>query len=338
MPPRLVLPALLLISALAYTWPDLLGEGFDPFLLSKGWLWPLIASAMLLIGWLLPRDEVRQLADRWPSVLAGTVIQYSTMPLLAFGFGVLLAPDRDTLVGIILVGCVPGAMASNVLTLMARGHVSYSVSLTTMATLLSPLVVPLAMRLTLGRVDVEFPVGRTVAELVGYVVVPVLVGHLLGRRLSSWERLVGRFGPPVANLAILWIIAVVVASNRGRLTHPEPRLLAALLGVNLFGYLAGYFGARLLRVSTAMRRALTLEVGMQNAGLGTTLALGLFPDRPAVAIPGALYTFGCMLTGTILAQIWGRGVPAEEGQRESSPALIVEVVDRGSEADPPPVS
>lgn len=241
--------------------------------------------------------------------MAGAAIQYTAMPLLALGFGLLLAPDQDALVGILLVGCVPGAMASNVLTLLARGNVSYSVSLTTAATLLSPVVVPLVMRLTLGRVEVSFPVGKTVAELLGYVVLPVVAGHLLGRRLRSWRGFVERVGPVAANLAILWIIAVVVAVNRERLGRIDPRVLAALLGVNVLGYLAGGLGARALGLSTPMRRALTLEVGMQNAGLGTTLALGLFPDRPAVAIPGALYTFGCMLTGTLLASYWGWRVP-----------------------------
>ena len=200
MPPRLVLLGLLASSALAYAWPDLFGDGFDPFLASKPWLWPLIAAAMFVIGWLLPRDEVRQVADRWPAVLAGTAIQYTAMPLLAFGFGLLLAPDRDALVGILLVGCVPGAMASNVLTLLARGHVSYSVGLTTAATLLSPLVVPLAMRLTLGQVEVDFPVGRTVAELVGYVVTA------------------GRGGPPARQAAGL----VAAAGRAGRPGGRQP--------------------------------------------------------------------------------------------------------------------
>jgi len=140
----------------------------------------------------------------------------------------------------------------------------------------------------------------------------------------------------VANLAILWIIAVVVASNREKLAGPDPRLLAALLGINLFGYLAGDLGSRAMRLSSPMRRALTLEVGMQNAGLGTTLALSLFPDRPAVAIPGALYTFGCMLTGTLLAQFWGSRGAGSEGD----PSAIADgesITGNGGREGPEPV-
>jgi BASS family bile acid:Na+ symporter len=118
----------------------------------------------------------------------------------------------------------------------------------------------------------------------------------------------------IANLTILWIIAVVVALNRAGLAHMDYRLVLALLLVNVLGYLAGFFGGRLLGVDGPMRRALTLEVGMQNAGLGSTLATGLFSD-PATALPSALYTFGCMFTGTLLARLWaswGRPEAADE--------------------------
>jgi BASS family bile acid:Na+ symporter len=267
----------------------------------------LIALAMFAIGWRLPRDEVARVARRWPTVLGGTAVQYGAMPALAYLAARVARLDDDATVGLILVGCVPGAMASNVLTLMARGNVSYSVSLTTTATVLSPLVVPMTLRLALGGISVDFPAIDAMRQLALFVVLPVMVGHGIGRSRPGWDRLAGPVAEAVANLAILWIIAVVVAANRGRLAAPDPRLVAALLSVNLLGYLSGDLGGRLLRVDRPMRRALTLEVGMQNAGLGTTIALSLFPDRPAVAIPCALYTFGCMLTGTALASWWGRG-------------------------------
>mgnify|MGYP002527554365 CR=1 FL=1 len=86
---------------------------------------------MFAIGMMLPRDEVRQVSRRWPVVLGGTVIQFATMPLLAFTIGTLWNIRGDAFLGLMLVGCVgcvPGAMASNVLTMNARGNVSYSVS------------------------------------------------------------------------------------------------------------------------------------------------------------------------------------------------------------------
>jgi BASS family bile acid:Na+ symporter len=239
------------------------------------------------------------------------------MPVLAYGMSRVFDLDDASTIGLIMVGCVPGAMASNVLTLAARGNVSYSVSLTTSATLLSPVVVPFVLSLTLGR-SVEIDPLAEFSKLMLLVVGPVLTGHLLCRFSKSVDRVMQASGVVIANCAILWIIATVVGLNRDRLGDTTPKVLLALLLVNLLGYAAGFTGGRLMRLPVGMKRALTLEVGMQNAGLGTVLVLDLFRDNPAVAIPTAAYTFGCMLTGTILAQIWSRNL-GSESPTESSP-------------------
>ncbi len=302
---RWLLLWLVALSVLAFWWDRWLSASLDPFLLSKPILKYFFAVTMLAIGSILPHDEIEQVLRRWPTVFTGTAIQYSAMPLLAYLFGTAYGLPRELLVGVMLVGAVPGAMASNVLTLVARGNVSYSVSLTTSATLVSPVVAPCVLWLALHQ-WVKFPVLRAAWELSWMVVLPVVVGHLLSRRFSRWHKTAALLGPVVANLTILWIIAVVVAGNRTRLHELDGRLLWALLGVNLGGYLAGWLGGVLLRLPNPMQRALTLEVGMQNAGLGTVLALELFKQSPHAAIPPALYTFGCMFTGTVLARVWAQ--------------------------------
>ena len=299
---RYLLLWLCLLSLLAYQWPAWFPSAVDPFLVSKPWLNYMFALTMLAVGWMLRRDEVRQVFARWPTVLGGTAVQYTAMPLLGYGMGYLLGLDEDARIGLILVGCVPGAMASNVLTLAARGNVSYSVSLTTSSTLLSPLVVPFALNLALGE-SVELDPWQVSWNLCWTVVIPVVTGHLLGRWFWRWEALAERVGSTVANLVILWIIACVVALNRQSLA-PSGLLLTALGLVNVLGYLAGYLGGKLYRLDVPMTRALTLEVGMQNAGLGSVMALRYFSDRPAVTIPCALYTFGCVFTALILARAW----------------------------------
>ena len=259
---------------------------------------------MLAIGSLLPADEIRQVAKRWPTVVGGTTVQYLAMPLLAYLLARLFQLEGTALIGVVVAGCVPGAMASNVLTLIARGNVSYSVSLTTLATLVSPLVVPAALWLFL-RQWIQLDVPQMMWQLCWMVVLPVIAGHLLRRVFAVWERLAQRFGAALANLAILWIIAVVVAQNRDRLAQISLSLLLALLALNVLGFLAGYASGRLMRLPPPMRRALVLEVGMQNAGLGTVLATNFF--GPETALAPALYTFGCMLSGTILARLWSLG-------------------------------
>ena len=305
---RFLLAWLILLCLVAYLWPTWFGTiGMtDPFLATRGWLGYLIAVTMFAIGSLLPKDEVRQVLLRWPVVLAGTAIQYTSMPLLAYGLGRLFGLEGPWLIGVILVGCVPGAMASNVLTLIARGNVSYSVSLTTSATMLSPLIVPWTLWFAVGRMVEDFPALQVCWELCWMVVLPVALGYGLSRVSPAWEAAAGRVAAIVANLVILWIIATVVAANRVMLSDLRGQVFLALLAVNMGGYLAGYVGGAGLRLPEPMRRALTIEIGMQNAGLGTTLAMRLFPDDPAIALPAAMYTFGCMLTGTILARIWAR--------------------------------
>jgi len=300
---RLLIVWLTLLGLVAFFWDRCLPDAWDPFRLSAPMLNYLFAATMFAIGATLPREEIRQVAARWPQVLGGTAVQYTAMPLLGWSMPLLFGLDRDAMIGVVIVGCAPDAMAAGVLTLMARGNVSYSVSLTIASTLLSPLVVPAVLFLLLGRY-VDFPAGRAAWELAWMVVLPVIAGHWVARISPRCEALARRAGPIVADLTILWIVAVVVALNRRQLAAVNPPLLGTLLAVILLGCTAGWLGGLAMRLSTPMRRALILSVGMQNAGLGTVLALDLFRDRPTAAIPPAIYAFGSMFLGTLIARAW----------------------------------
>lgn len=307
---RLLLLWLVLISAVAYFWSSLVPEGFDPFAASQPAFPWLIAATMFAVGVMLPRDELRQVRERWPSVLFGTAVQYTAMPLAAWAAAHLFSLSLDYQIGIILVGCVPGAMASNVVTMNARGHTSYSVSLTTCSTMLSPLIVPFVLKFALGETVTVNP-WQVSLNLVLQVVAPVLLGVASVRLFPRWEPVGLRWGPVVANLTILWIIASVVATNRERLASGSATVVVPLLLLNLLGYLAGWGGGKMYGLPDSMRRALAIEVGMQNAGLGTSLAIQLFKDRPAATVPTALYTFGCVLTAMLLAQWWALHPPQD---------------------------
>lgn len=322
---RFLLLWLSLLCYVAYSWPEWGLTQFDPFLVSKPYLVVLIVVAMFAIGSLLPTEEVQRVLKHWPTVLQGTAIQYAAMPLLAYGIGRSFGFAQDMMIGVIIVGCVPGAMASNVLTLAARGNVSYSVSLTTSATLLSPVFVPLGFWLFLGESLTVNPVTISVG-LLWQVVGPVVLGHLLSRWSEKFQRCMQLCGPVLANLAILWIIAVVFANKRDEIVVNAKTLGGALLLINLAGYTAGYFGGRLLKFDESMRRALTLEIGMQNAGLGTVLAGTLYGKDSEATIPSALYTFGCMLTGTILAQFWRLSPSSTEGESDNEQSTAGDIL------------
>lgn len=301
---RQILVWLVLSSGLSLVWPDL-GIPWDPFLAAKSYTNWLISTAMFAVGALLPIDELRQLMKSGRSVVLGTFAQYFSMPLLAWIAIQIFRPNTELATGILIVGCVPGAMASNVLTMTARGNVSYSVSLTTCSTLLSPLVVPQALALFLDQ-DVQYDDEAAVILLVQQVALPVVLGHLCSRFLPWFRAVSERCAPDIANLAILTVIATAVALKRNDLREFPVHVVIPLLFVNLLGYMAGYLFGRLGRLSDPMRRALTLEVGMQNAGAGTVLATQLFGEDSEAIIPCVLYTFGCMLTGTMLATVWNR--------------------------------
>lgn len=343
---------LCLVCLLAYSWPQLFGtQTFDPFDVSKQFMQTLIATTMLAIGSLLPLDEVKMVARRWKSVLSGTVVQYLSMPLLAWLVTLVFHIEGGYRIGIIMAGCVPGAMASNMLTMIARGNVSYSVGLTTSATLLSPIVVPVTLVCLLGlnlhadgsqavdgeswktfvvsfvthfRSAINLDAASVSKTLLLTVVCPVVVGFSLSQMWQPWHRVAVALGEIMANVAIIWIIASVVAANRNQFGLLPLLPFVAMLFLNLGGYTAGYFGGYAIGIDEGMRRALTLEVGMQNAGLGTFLARLYFPDEPNAALCCALYTFGCMFTGIILAQCFRlkalATVPPEQSVSARSPA------------------
>ena len=295
---------LVVTSGVALVWPaDRFG--FDPFASNAWLLWSLIVVTMFSLGTLVQPDELRPLQQRPWWVALGVVTQVTVMPLAAWMATRLVPMDPELAAGVILVGCVPGAMASNVLTRTAKGSVAYSVSLTTVATLLSPLTVPLVLWIVAGM-QTDQSLGRSSILLALLVVLPTVAGYAVARQVARVRKLAARFGPFVASLALLWIIASVVAANRSRLIEVGGLIVGVLLLINLVGYAAGFAVGRKARLPEAYRRALTLEVGMQNAGLGTALAVSLHGPNTIATIPTAAYTFGCMLTGTVLAVWWGR--------------------------------
>ncbi len=292
-------------SGLAWAWP-MFGWQADPFRLPGWGLWGLVAVTMLSLGATIDADQLRELRRRPADVLLGVGVQCTWMPLLAWSVVRMLQLDGPMAGGVVLVGCVPGAMASNVLTLLSRGNVSYSICLTTVATLLAPVTVPLLLTV-LAHVSAEdslvdpWGISRT---LVGTIVMPVAIGYIAKERLPAVQPVAQLWAPRAAACALLWIIASVVAGNRERLAHVESAMLLGLVVINLSGYAGGWAVGRLTRMSLPMRKALTLEIGMQNAGLGTALAGTLYGAGSAAQIPTAAYTFGCMFTGTVLAGWW----------------------------------
>ncbi len=295
---------LVVTSGIAFFWPAN-DFGLDPFASTPLLLWSLIVITMFSLGTLVRQDELVPLRERPWWVALGVAAQVTVMPAAAWLVTRVVPMNEELAAGVILVGCVPGAMASNVLTSTAGGSVAYSVSLTSVATLLSPISVPAVLWIVTGMQSQQ-SLTKPALLLALLVVLPTIFGFVVSQSLHTVQQIAARFSSPLASVALLWIIATVVAANREKLVSVGGVLVAALLMVNAIGYLAGWSVGGLAGLGERYRRALTLEVGMQNAGLGTALAVSLYGTSTLATIPTAAYTFGCMLTGTVLAVFWRR--------------------------------
>jgi BASS family bile acid:Na+ symporter len=249
---------------------------------------------MLFVGTLVPREHVRAFARAPTPALSGLLAQYTIMPLCAWAVS-LAFTDPVVRTGIVLVGCMPGAMASNVMTVLLRGDLILSVTMTTIATLLCPLILAFWLPL-LSDTRIDVPVGSLVWNATWMVVLPVSVGMTL--RALREEMPVGwdRLATGLASLSIILIILVVVAANHARLAAIGTELTVAMVALNLLGYTSAFAVATVLHWPPRQRRTLVIEVGMQNAGLGSVLALAHLGE--AGAVPSAFYTALCVVTAS----------------------------------------
>ena len=271
------------------------------FAVPEGVLWmrpalePAFAVTMFFVGTLVRPEQVRAFLEAPTRVLSGLLGQYTIMPLCAW---VISLAFSDPLVrtGIVLVGCMPGAMASNVMTVLFRGDLMLSVTLTTLATLLSPLILASWLPL-LADTRVEVPLASMVWNATWMVVLPVAMGIALRAARREMPRRWDGTATSLASLAIVLIILVVVAANRERLAALGPGLALGMTALNLGAYLFAFALALALRWPAPQRRTLVIEVGMQNAGLGSVLALAHLGE--AGAVPSAFYTALCVVTAAI---------------------------------------
>ena len=266
----------------------------------------LLGVIMFGMGMTLSGSDFKNALRRPREVAAGVLAQFTIMPLVAYGLALGLKLPPDLAVGVVLVGACPGGTASNVVTYLARGDVALSVSMTSIATLLTPVLTPM---LTLGLAGQWIPVsaGALFLSIVKIVVLPVAAGVLAHRFLSKIVAQMTPLLPLVSVSAIVLIVAFVVSANLDRILATAATVFVAVALHNLFGLGLGFALARALGMEESKTRAVTIEVGMQNSGLAVSLAVLHF--NPAAAIPGALFSVWHNLTGPALATYWARKSP-----------------------------
>jgi len=293
---RLLVVWVILAVVIGYLWPKGL-------LFFKDYTEWLFAFTMLGIGAGLNFEDFAPIFKKPHLVLLGTLAQFAIMPALGFIVAKALSLPKDLALGVILVGSVPGAMASNVISYLAKADVAYSIALTTTSTFLSPILTPAFTHL-FGRAFIEINFWAMFFSIIKMVILPLLLG--LGIRNIFKQKLdkIIKVFPAISTLFIAFICGLVVALNRDYLANVTKIIFIAVFLHNLFGLILGYLAAKLYGFDQRRCRTLSIEVGMQNAGLGAVLSLKHFSNQ--AAIPNAFFATWCIITASILAEIWAR--------------------------------
>ena len=281
-------------------------SGINPSIIN-----PLLGLVMFGMGMALRIEDFRIVLSRPRDIAIGCLAQFTVMPLLAWTLSRLFALDEALTVGVVLVGCCPGGTASNVITYLAKGDLALSVGMTATSTVLAPFVTPLLVWLLVGQtVDVE--VLGMLLSIFWVVILPIVAGLLVKWLWPRFTERATAYLPVVSTLAICTIVLIIIAANASKLLGSGLIIILVVVLHNLCGLSLGYLIGRLLRLPAAKRRAISIEVGMQNSGLASSLAKLHFAAYPMATIPGAIFSVWHNISGAVVARLFAR--QTEEGR------------------------
>jgi BASS family bile acid:Na+ symporter len=235
------------------------------------------------------------------------------MPFLGFFLAKAFSFEPSIAVGVILIGSCPGGVASNVMTFLSRGNVALSVTMTACSTLVAPLMTPLLMSLLAGTL-VEIVFIDWVINILKIIIIPIAFGLTVNsvlRALNLRGAWMDRCLSLIAMAGICFIIGIIIADSRDKLLTIGIALVAASILHNAAGYLLGYFGARLAKLDESSCRTVAIEVGLQNGGMATALAINTLKD-PLAALAPAIFGPWMNISGSVLASWWGARPPTIE--------------------------
>jgi len=268
------------------------------------------ALTMFGIGVALKPEDFKRIFKSPFIVAIGSTAQFLIMPLGAFALSRLFHLSPILTTGLILTGAAPGAMASNTMSYIAKADAAYSVSLTTVSTLLCPVLTPLLTKV-LAHSELPVPFFNMFLQIMVMVIIPLLLGFWVRHRFRDRVEKILPVFPALSATFIIFICSVVIALNQENLPNVTLPILSITLVLNLYGMLAGYGVGSLFRMDNRRRRTLAIEIGMQNAGLGSKLALDNLGKE--AALPAAIFVFICIITASIMAAVWQRS-PSPEGR------------------------
>lgn len=283
-----------LFAAVAYVAPE-----------TFKWVSPLIpwllGVVMFGMGLTLTPADFKILGQHPKAVAVGVVAQFAIMPLTAYALAVGLKLPPEIAVGVILVGACPGGTASNVVTYLAKGNVALSVAVTSISTLIAPVLTP-AIFYLLANQWLEISAANMFVSILQMVLLPIALGivaHVLFRKQT--EAAAGML-PVVSVVAIVLIIGAVVGASKPKIAESGLLIFGVVVLHNGIGYLLGFLAAKLCKLPYDAQKTLAIEVGMQNSGLGAALAAAYF--SPLTAVPSAIFSVWHNISGSLLASYW----------------------------------
>ena len=278
---------------------------------------PMLGVIMLGMGLTLTFEDFLRVAKMPRSALSGVALQFTIMPLAGYLSGRLFNLDTPYAVGLILVSCCPGGTASNVISYIAKADLALSVSMTAVSTIVAVLATPLLTTELVGsRVDIN-PVAL-ITKTAFVVLIPVAAGLSIRLCMPKLTRAILPHSPPMAVLFIVLIVAAIVAVQRESIRDSGVQIIAAVASVHLTGATLGYVFSRFITGKERAARTTAIEVGMQNGGLGISLATsGTFSQASMVSLPCAFSALASCLIGSILAAVWSR-IPLKDNEGEGT--------------------
>ena len=267
-----------------------------------GWINYLLMIVMFGMGLTMKLSDFAVVFARPRDVIIGCLAQFIVMPLLAFGLGKAFGLSNELLVGVILVGTCPGGTSSNVITYLSKGDTALSVGMTSINTLLAPFLTPALTYLYL-RTTVSVDVKSMFVSIIQVVIIPIGLGLMINKLFGKHTQKISDVLPTVSVTAICLIVAAVVSHNSEKILSTGRVIFAVVIMHNLLGYLCGYLIGVFFKMDLPRKKAVAIEIGMQNSGLATTLAGTAFPNLAMATVPGAIFSVWHNISGAILAGI-----------------------------------
>ena len=289
----------LLVAVISFFIPD------SALWIKLKWINPLLMVVMFGMGLTITPKDFAMVFINPRDVICGSIAQFVIMPLIAYFLCYFFKLDPALSVGVVLVGTCPGGTASNVITFLAKGDVALSVGMTSVNTLLSPFLTP-AITYLLLRTTVSVDVFSMFYSIVSVILVPIGLGLVINTFFKNFTKRVINYLPALSTIAICLIIASVVSHNAGKIYESGAIVFMVVILHNFFGFLFGFLVGKLLKMPVAKIKAISLEVGMQNSGLATSLATTSFPTLQMATVPGAIFSVWHNISGAIIASVYKR--------------------------------